>query len=122
MFHTEFVIPDGVGWHNPKYYPQKGKHRSILPAKPLICLRTVGKEIVTITESKTGQKMIINSKFPNGTILYVDCKLRKVYDSNNTEYTGSVALNSDWFRLNPEFDFSDSNGCEILFVKVVEAV
>ncbi|HOP33249.1 MAG TPA: hypothetical protein PKU94_07735 [Candidatus Hydrothermia bacterium] len=119
---AEFVIPDGVGWHNPKYYPQKGKHRSILPAKPLICLRTVGKEIVTITESKTGQKMIINSKFPNGTILYVDCKLRKVYDSNNTEYTGSVALNSDWFRLNPEFDFSDSNGCEILFVKVVEAV
>lgn len=75
---------------------------------------------VKIIESVSGKQLIFRSELSAETVLYVDCRRRRVYDEKGEVYSGIVDLGSDWFELKGAYDFSRCTGCKVLSVSYTE--
>lgn len=113
-------IPKGVGYNiNEKILGYTGYNRGILKINPLIEIRTNYdenikdnnslSEIVQIKDNISGQKFKINYKFMNNTLLIIDTEKRIIKDESGNEYTKYIDIDSDWFSIKEQFDYSGEN-------------
>ena len=96
-----------------------GQIEGVRLVRPTIIIQCTGGP-VEILESVNNQKLMLSGEWGDGTELTIDCRRRRVYDSNGKLLNGVVDLESDWFELKGAYDFSKSRGCVIKEVSFIE--
>ncbi len=119
---ANFIVPEGVGWTAEKITGAMGINSGLIPIRPLIQVICDGSSEVVLHESNTGQLLRISNTFAAGTVLLIDCNKRTIMDPTGTNYISSVGLDSYWFKIARDYDFSDSTGCTIQMISYNEAV
>lgn len=90
--------------------------RSVRPTIDIIC--TGGP--VTLVESISGAKIILKGEWKAGDELTIDCRRRRVYNSNGKFIRGAVDIGSDWFELKGKYDLRGSAGCRVTRISYTE--
>jgi hypothetical protein len=87
-----------------------GSNDGIIKVKPVITLLADGSASITLTDSVSSQELGINTTMPDGTILLIDCEERTVTDSEGTDYTSYVDIESIWFHITTQYQLSCTGG------------
>ena len=119
----EVTVPSGAGRLPPRELPPRGTHRSLTPPKPVIeAYFTVAVENPVFAETRSGAKILLLTRIPAGTTLYIDSARRMITDAEGVHYEGLVSWDSSWFLLPREYEITAPSGVVIRGVRVEEVV
>lgn len=111
---AELVIPDGVAESvNPIVTGMVGTNNGITRVFPVIQLICDGSEEIVINELFEDQTMTVHNQFTENTILLLDTKNKTLTDTDGTDYTTYIDINSDRMILNNQYDFSATIGATV---------
>lgn len=118
---AEFLIPSGVAYNNnPKSTGNIGINEGNINVRPIISILCDGSASVSITDEVTDQNITINDTITSGTIILIDCENRMVTSlDGETDYTDHVNLNSVWFNIINDYEFTVTGGIlqEVLYTE-----
>ena len=110
---AKLVIPAGTSYSiDDTITNTVGYAQGLAPVKPIISIQP-SQPNIELTETLTGQKLNIgyNGNW-NNSIVEIDCDNRRVYlltDDDSIDISKYVDHNSDWFRLQGEYNFEGVN-------------
>jgi hypothetical protein len=119
---ANFLLPEGVGWKPLKTTGAVDRNEGLIRIEPIIQVLCTGESHIVINDTVSGQFMIINHEFDEGTILTIDASKRTIKDEAGGDYADKIGLTSYWFRIREYYDFSQCSGGIVQKVMYREAV
>lgn len=115
-------IPAGHGYGPVLKKPASGTHKSIIPPRPTVYVHVYEDvESLTVSERVTDTVLTVNDSIEAGKTIIIDCENRTVKDLDGEDYTNRLALNSQFFQLHKQYDFTASAGAVVRIVAFREA-